>query len=269
MWLKHRLMQANPDGGAGGDGGAANTPWFPETHKSIVESKGWKGPADAIDSYANLEKLIGADKAGRTVVLPKDDKDEEGIKAFRSKMGVPEAADKYELPLPEGDDGTFAKVAASWFHQHGIPKSAAQGISKAWNEHIAGLVKADEERAQNESQMQLTKLKTEWGGEFDKRSEFARRFLRASGWDDAKVTQYEQTFGTAAMLKDFYGWGSKMAEPDFAGDGNKGGGGADKQAAQNKLNEMRIARSEGKVTDTEWFNGKQAEYENLARIVHT
>lgn len=258
--------QQTPNSG-GDPGQAANTSWFGDANKEFVTSKGWKTGDDAVTSYRNLETLWGADKAGRAVILPKDDKDEEGIKAFRSKLGVPESPDKYELPIPEGDKGEFAKTAANWFHKQGIPKLAAQAIAKEWNDHIGALVKADEDRAKNESAMQLEQLKTEWGGEFDKRSEFARRFLRASGWDDAKVNLYEQTFGTAAMLKDFHGWGSKVAEPDFAGDGSRGGG-SDKVAAQNKLNEMRIARAEGKISDAEWFSGKQAEYEQLARIVH-
>lgn len=265
MNLKHRLQMADGDGGGNG---AAPPAWFGDANKDFVTGKGWKTGDEAITSYRNLETLVGAEKAGRTVVLPKDDKDADGIKAYHAKIGVPEAADKYELPLPEGDDGTFAKVAGGWFHQHGVPKLAAQGIAKAWNDHIGALVKADQDKATATSEMQLTQLKTEWGAEFEQKSEHARRFMRAFGWDEAKVNLYEQTFGTAAMLKDFHGIGSKIAEPGFAGDGSKGGNGVDKVAAQNKLNEMRIARSENKITDAEWFNGKQAEYENLARIVH-
>ena len=34
--------------------------------------EGWKDNAAVVESYANLEKLLGADRAGRTVVLPGD-----------------------------------------------------------------------------------------------------------------------------------------------------------------------------------------------------
>ena len=71
----------------GGDGGQ---PWFAGFQnaeaKTFVESKGFKDPESLVTSYANMEKLLGADRAGRTVVLPKDANDAEGLKAFRAKM---------------------------------------------------------------------------------------------------------------------------------------------------------------------------------------
>ena len=46
---------------------------FPEDVRGLVQNKGWQSPVDAIQSYTNLEKFLGADKAGRGLVLPKDD----------------------------------------------------------------------------------------------------------------------------------------------------------------------------------------------------
>lgn len=261
MKLFHRLLdQSNPDGGAGG-GGAA--PWFGEAHKGFVESKGWKTPDDAITSYANLEKLIGADRAGRTIVMPKDDKDVEGLKAFRAKLGVPEKDEEYQLPFPEGDSGEFSKVAAKWFHAHGVPKSAAQAIAKEWNGYFEQMMKAEGDRLKNESETQLNALKGEWGQDFDKRAELARRFLRASGWDDAKVQRYEQAFGTASMLKDFYGWGSKTGEHESA-EGERGGGGfgMTPASAREKLEELRQQRIAGSISDKDFH----AQMEKLAPI---
>lgn len=279
--MKYRVQQAAGDpgagggaggGGAGGDpnagGGGAPAPWFSDEQKPFVETKGWKAPGDAITSFQNLEKLFGADKAGRTVVMPKDDKDVEGIKAFHAKLGVPESADKYELPIPDGDKGEFAKTAADWFHKAGVPKTAAQAVAKNWNEFITGIVQKEQADAVAASQQELTQLKTTWGAEFDKNSEFARRFLRAAGWDDAKVKIYEETFGTAQMLKDFHGFGSKFQEGGFAGSGGTDPTfGVSKQAAQSKLEEIRKDRAEGKINDAQWKGGKQAEYEKYAQIV--
>lgn len=272
--LKHRLQQANPDGGTGGGanpGGqpAANAEWFPAEHKDFVANKGWKSPADVITSAINLEKLIGADKAGRTVILPKDEKDADGIKAFRAKLGVPEKPEDYKLPFPEGDDGAFAKTASQWFHEAGVPREAAAKIATAWNGFFQDMLKRDADAATAESESQLTKLKGEWGGEFEKNSEYARRFLRTAGWDDAKVKLYEQTFGTAAMLKDFHTFGAKFQESPLAGGGGGGGGSFSmtKQAAQSKLDEIRTARMNGTITDQQWKNGKEAEFAQLAEIV--
>lgn len=243
----------NPSPSPPATGGDTPAPWFADDQKDYVTNKGWKAPADAVTSAINLEKLMGADKAGRTVVMPKDDKDVEGLKAFRAKMGVPESADKYELPFPDGESGDFAKTAASWFHKQGVPKAAAQEIAKEWNTFFEGMLKEDSTKLQAESQKQLDTLKTEWGNDFDKNSEFARRFLRASGWDDAKVKKYEDTFGTAAMLKDFHGWGSKTGEHDFAGGGGGGSFSLSPQAAKEKLGDLRQQRIEGKITQKDYL----------------
>lgn len=227
--------------------------WYPEPAKDYVANKGWKAPADAITAYQSLETLFGADKAGRTLVLPKDDKDTEGMKAFRAKLGVPESADKYELPVPSGQEGdNLTKVASTWFHEAGIPKAAAQAITTKWNAHIEQLIKDGEKAAQTESHAQLEKLKGEWGAEFDQKAEYARRFLKAAGWDDTKMKRYEEAFGTAAMLKDFFQWGSKVGEPGFA-TGNGGGGFTpSKEAIQTKIKALREQRIAGQVSEKEF-----------------
>ncbi len=222
----------------GTEGGASTAPWFPDAQKAYVEGKGWKSPADVLTSYTALETLMGADKAGRTVVLPKDANDTEGMKLFRAKLGVPESPDKYELPAPPGEGGAnLIKEASGWFHEAGIPKTAAQAITAKWNTHIEGLIKAAQDKAKGESHAQLEALKAEWGQSFDKNAEFARRFLKAAGWDDAKMAAYEATFGTAVMLKDFFQWGA------FA---------PAKAQIQQKIDELRAKRIANAITEKEF-----------------
>ena len=231
---------------------AANAPWYKSEAKDYVSNKGWKSPDEVIGSYQSLESLYGADKAGRTVILPKDDKDLEGIKAFRAKLGVPESADKYELPAPQGQGGgDLIKEASIWFHEAGIPKPAAQKITERWNAHIEKLVKDKELADQVESRAQLEKLQQEWGQEFEVKAEYARRFLKAAGWDDAKMALYESTFGTATMLKDFFQWGSKVGEPGFAS-GQQQNFAPNKSQVMAKMKELRDLRIANQITDKEF-----------------
>lgn len=230
-----------------------STTWYPDTVKDYVTNKGWKGPEDVLASYQSLEKLIGEDKAGRTFVLPKDDKDLDGIRTMRAKLGVPESPDKYELPAPPGEGGpNLIKEAQSWFHKAGVPKSAAQEIVKSWNEHIESLVKQNEKAAQTESQMQLETLRKEWGNEFEAKAEYARRFLKASGWDDQKMALYESTFGTSDMLKTFYAFGAKFGEPGFAS-GNETSFAPGKAEVQAKIKELTEQRIAGKISQKEFM----------------
>lgn len=234
----------------GADGGA---PWYPEAQKTYVEGKGWKTPADVLTSYTALETLMGADKAGRTVVLPKDANDLEGTKLFRAKLGVPESPDKYELQAPPGQGGgDLVKEASAWFHEAGVPKAAAQAITAKWNAHIEGLIKAAQDKAKGESHAELEKLKGEWGPQFDQNAEYARRFLKAAGWDDAKMAAYEATFGTATMLKDFHEWGTKIGEAGFVAGDHKGGFTPAKAAIQKQIDELRSKRIANAITEKEF-----------------
>lgn len=280
--LRPIYQQANPDANGGGGGApnpaapnpaAANNAWYgdlgdkPQEFRDWAQNKGYQSPADALWGHWNTEKLIGLDKAGRTVVLPKDATDVEGTKAFHAKLGVPESADKYELPLPEGDDGSFAKVASTWFHQAGVPKSAAQGIAKAWNEHISALVKEGEAQEQAASKRAVDEVRAAWGPEATQKEEMARRaFAHVFGND--KMEGYEKSLGTAEFLKMAALVGEKFSEPGLAG-GNGGGNSfaPSKAAAQTRLEEIRMQRAAGSINEQAWKGGVQAEFERLSQIV--
>lgn len=234
----------------------AAKPWFGDsTHKELITGKGFKSLDDVITWGKNAESLIGLDRAGRTVVLPKDANDVEGNKAFRARMGVPEKADDYALPVPDGQDPALSKEAAKWFHEAGVPAPAARAITEAWNKHIEAMVTADVDRQQRASVADLEKLKGEWGGEFENRAEFARRFLREAGWDEAKVAKYESAFGTAQMLRDFHGWGTKVGEHSFQQGQGGGGMTPQKKAVQTQIDELRQKRLANQI-NTNDFNAE-------------
>lgn len=231
-------------------------PWYGETHKPLIEAKGWKSADDVITSYVNLEKLLGADRAGRTVVLPKDEHDTETLKAFRAKLGVPEKPEEYELPMPTDDSGEFAKTAAQWFHEAGVPKAAAQKIAKQWNDFFGNLLKQEQDEAAANSQRELDALKLEWGSDYDKRAELARRGANTIGakagltQDDIEVL--EHALGTGKMLRLFAQLGEAGAEPQFVA-GNTSGFGMTAQQAREKLDEMRQKRLRNEITEGDWL----------------
>lgn len=250
-------------------GGGGLAPWYPTEQADYVSNKGWKGPGELLESYVNLEKVMGADRAGRTLVMPKDDQDVEGMKAFRAKLGVPESADKYEIQVPDNDSGEFLKAAAGWFHELGIPKAAAQGLAAKWNDYWGNAAKSMDAELQANSAKELDGLKLEWGGDFEKKSAFAKDFLKQSGWSEQDVADYEKARGTGRMLKDFYSWGSKVQEPGFAGDPSKGGGGGGgvtKEVAKQKYTEIVQQRISGQITDSQWRDSKKEEYERYFQI---
>ena len=240
-----------------------NEPWYgelaedtPQDLKDWIGNKAFADPITALQSGFNTEKLIGLEKAGRTIVMPKDENDTEGLAAFRTKLGVPDTPEGYELPLPEGQSEEFAKVASTWFHEAGVPKAAAASIAEKWNAHISELVTAQQAEAKLVSEQQLNALKTEWGDAFGKNSEFGRRGFQAygskAGLDENDLKAVEATIGTAKMLKLFHGLGEAMAESEFT-EGDHKDFSMTSDEAQSKLDEARKKRIADEITEKEFM----------------
>jgi hypothetical protein len=113
---------------------AANGAWYDGFENAEVKTwtaaKGFKDPAAVAESAYNLEKLIGFDKAGRTLVVPKDDATPDEMRAFHAKLGVPETPDGYKLPLPETADPKLAATLQGWMHKAGVTPRAAETLTK-------------------------------------------------------------------------------------------------------------------------------------------
>ena len=240
--------------------------------KAWAANKKYESPEMLASSAYSMERMVGADKAGRTVVLPKDDADAEGMKAFRAKMGVPETADGYKLPLPVGDDGKFAKTASTWFHEAGLAPKAAEFIASKWNDFMGAEVKAAEAAEILASQQKVDALKVEWGPKFDERSEMARRGLRGigteAGFDDADLKRLEASIGADKMVKLFWRIGEVSKEGAFAGkDGNAATFGITPTAAQERMNAIVADRSAGKINDYQWRTESEPEMDRLLKVL--
>jgi hypothetical protein len=241
-------------------------PWYAEVQnadlKGWIESKGFADPAAAAESAWNLEKLIGHDKAGRTLVLPKDANDVDGWKAIHSKLGVPADASGYQIPDALKDDPLMGQLASVAL-EAGIPtRSFDTLLTKMAAAAVEANAKAEQE-ALAASQAEVEKLKGEWGGEFEQKAEFARRFLRQSGITDEQMAGIESAIGTTAMLKAFHAWGAKTGEAQFV-DGNQPGGmSGNKAVVQRQMTELRNKRLANQVGEQEFFS----EMERLGKML--
>lgn len=216
----------------------------------LVKTKGWKGPADALLSYQNLEKVFGADKAGRTILAPKSDDDAEGWSAVYNRLGRPESADKYELPVPEGDDGSFAQSVAPVLHELGLTSRQAKGLAEWWNEASASRIEMESESFAAQSEAEYKALQGEWGAAASQNEELAKRavvkFAKEAGIDDQSFENMERAIGTAKLMKLFHAIGSQFAEGTFISSDTPTGGAMTPQAAKNKI--------AGMFTDQEFMN---------------
>lgn len=238
-------MNADP-----GTGGAPSPPpaWFDDSHKEYVTGKGWKSANDVITSNKNLETLLGADKAGRGVVWPKDETDVEGWKAIHARLGVPEQPGGYELPLYEGatEPDAFQKALVVELHKNGVPKAAAQALAKFVNEYDANNLKTAQADQERQSAEGLAALKTEWGSAHDANHGLAVTLMGHMGFTQDEIAAMSKS---ADILKKFHKGAAALGTKSTpAGEG----GGVTQLQAREKLEAARALRAEGKMSDADW-----------------
>jgi len=200
------------------------TSTFDDSTRGVIQTKGWKSPADVVGSYTNLEKLLGADKAGRAIVPPKDDASPEDFAAFYNKLGRPETADGYKLPVPDGDPGEFAKTASTWFHEAGLNTKQAEALAGKWNEFQSTIAANQHEELAQKAEIDIQELKKTWGDKFEANSELARRAIREAGLSSEEAQSIERALGVKKAAEVFSKLGSQYAEaPMKGGEGDVGG----------------------------------------------
>lgn len=242
---------------------AADQPWYSsiqdESLRGFAELKGWKDPGAAIDSYRNLEKLRGVPE-NELVRLPKED-DADAWNQVYARLGRPESPDLYELPVPEGDDGEFAKMAADWMHKAGLSKSQAQQLTQMNNEFIQSQVKEYQDNLAVQQDRELSELKSEWGAAYDQNIEIARRGAQQFGIDPDMMSKIEEAIGTKQLMSLFHGIGSKVGEHKMVR-GESENFKLSPAAAQERINQLK--------QDKEWvgryLNGGAKEREEMSRL---
>ena len=183
-----------------------------EELRGFVENKGMKTPEQLATSYHNLEKLMGADRAGRTVVLPGLDADETSMSEFYSRLGRPETADAYDLPVPEGQDRSTAEWASGVFHQYGLTQAQARGVAGAYNVRLAEAgATAEQTNTQTEDEA-VRELRRDWGAAYDQKVAGIETTAVALGMQHEQLLGLRASMGPAAAMKFVDHLASKLGE---------------------------------------------------------
>lgn len=225
-------------------------PWLEgadEVTVGYIQNKGWDGPGKLLDSYRNLEKVLGADRAGNTVVLPKDGAPPEEMSAFYSKIGRPADPAGYKFQVPEGGDAEFSKLAQTKMHELGIPQKMGEGLAAWWNEYASSTTTKSLEQKTQAFQADDLALKQSWGQAFTQNLAQAQAFARGMGLEAATIDKMADSMGHKATMEFFQKLGAKMGEADFvSGNGTQQFG----QALTPGQAQAKIADLKG---DKEWM----------------
>ena len=189
-----------------------------------------------------LEKTDAPDAEPGPLVMPGKDATPEQWGEFYKQVGRPDAPEGYELPVPEGDDGAFAKQASGWMHEAGLSKDQAAKLAVKWNELAATQAQAQADAdaaaakaAHEKNTAESVALKTEWGQNFDANMHQAKQavsqFLPKDQAADI-IGAIESKVGYANTIKFLQGIGVKLGEHDAAGMGSNNTGTPQKSLAE-------------------------------------
>ena len=179
--------------------------------KQLVDTKGYKSPADVVQAYAHAQKAIGADK----IVLPKDGVwDDEA----RAKLGIPKDAAGYELKRPEmpagvSYDENFEKAALPVAHKLGLTPVQLQGLMEFYAGYTGQAVQGFAKSATDELAASQALLQKEWGQAYPQKVAQATRAVQHFGGDGLVKFLNESGMGNnPELVKAFAKIGSMTAE---------------------------------------------------------
>jgi len=194
---------------------ATGQTWFngaDELTTGYIQNKGWQNPLEAVKSYQNLEKLMGADKAGNTVVLPKAEATPEEKAAFFDRLGRPSEPTGYSFKF--ATDEATANVQSK-FHELGLTKTQGEAIAQWYTELQQNQMSQSQANKQVAFEQDSLALKQTWGAAHDQKVLEARAAVRSLGLNNEQIDKLADAWGHKATMEFFANLGSKTGEPGF------------------------------------------------------
>jgi len=273
-------------GGGGGDGGAAK-PWFDTFQDQGVKEwvASYKDAYPSPEAMAlkawNLEKFVGADKAGRGVIVPKPEAKPEEWQAFYKKVGgVPEKPDGYVV---HSDPKIAAELAADPLivqfreqaHKMGMPPQFLKGAVEWYVGAMKGLQETQHAGLDQKAEADIAALHTEWQGtKYDENVELGRRAAKMFIPHDKPeqmqeiLNKMEGALGTKFTLQMWASIGQGLSEHGFVADPmNTGGGAMTPEGARLKINELKKDENWSKRFATGDVEAKK-EWDLLHRVAY-
>ena len=214
-----------------------------QDHLNFVTERQWKNPGDLITSYRHAETAVGVPPE-RLIKLPapRDAGDPKVWEPIWNKLGRPETAEKYVIPVPEGDKGEFASAMKPVLHKAGITQSQATILSTELNAMTVANQKAQQAELEAANLKDVTALKQAWGTEYDNRAKLVDRAAEQFGMTQDHLDAMKVVMGPKAAMEFLYNIGSKIAVEDrtVPGMGNQQTGfGLTPEAARAKIAEYK------------------------------
>lgn len=226
---------AGANGGGANDGGAAADAAPAEWMKGLTQdpdalkwlgNKAFPDPGKLVDAFRETERAF------RTAI-PSDSDPKERWDAFYKRLGRPDDPTGYEIKAPAGfeADPVLTEGFQKTLYENGIPPKAAAALVDWYNgQALAGLdIQAQAVKAQQAA------LKSEWGAEYGKNVEVARRGMELTGLDSGAIDKISMGYGVDNALKLFEKIGRMTSEDMLRSGGRTPGFTVDSNSAKQQV----------------------------------
>ncbi len=266
------------ESGSGASAPDATPAWYdgfknPEVKEWVKAYNGAYPDPEALATKAlHLERFVGADKAGRGIIVPKPDAKPEEWTEFYRKTGASTNLADYKIP-----EGYEKAPAIAKFREEavkmGMPARMFDGVMNFIKTSAEASDQAELAQFEAQAERETNEIKSEWGKDYDRKRELGRRaaqtFVEHTDAKDleTKLNMLEGALGTKGFYKLWAAIGEGIAEDRFiAGDGSGAmSGGMTPAGARVRIDELK--RDQGfaaklRANDTD----AKAEWDRLHKI---
>ena len=195
---------------------------IPENFREEKSLENFNNMEDFVKSYLHAQKMVGADK----IPVPnKHSTDEDWNEVFK-RLGAPGSPDDYKYDFKDQEmDSQQVQEFNKTAHRLGLLPKQAEGLIKFYNE-MNGNIAANQEEAAAQAQLNVeTELRKEFGPQFNKRLDQAKRLAVNSLGQDFLENTYlkdgSRLGDNLQVIKAFSNLADKLSEdPIIQGDGS-------------------------------------------------
>ena len=145
---------------------------IPESFKEEKSLENFNNMEDLLKSYLHAQKLVGADK----IPIPNKFATDEDWKEVFSKLGAPKSPEDYKYSFKDDEvDPNQLKTFNETAHKLGLLPKQAEALVKYYNDLGKGQSEQLEAQAEEAQQKTEADLKKEFGPQFTKRLDQAKR----------------------------------------------------------------------------------------------
>ena len=194
---------------------------IPESFKEEKSLDNFNNMEDFVKSYLHAQKLVGADK----IPVPnKHATDEDWNEVFK-RLGAPDTPEGYQYNFKDQEmDSQQVSEFNKTAHQLGLLPKQAEGLIKFYNEMNGNIAANQEEQAAQAQLNTETELKKEFGPQFSKRLDQAKKLAVGTLGQDFLENTYlkdgSRLGDNLNVIKAFSNLAEKLSEDEIIkGDG--------------------------------------------------